>query len=253
MILRATALTLAVLLLAAGGCSTDTELGGVKVPNARPDTRITGQPPTLLEAGFSVEFHWTGSDPDNKIKGFEWKISDNGTDGISRRDTLTVDPLTGAEINPWRFTESTDSLFVVLADLPDFPGDDAGEPRSFRTHSLFVRAVDETDAVDPTPAYMSFTSTTIVPQGAADFPNKSTDRATDVPKTVNIGWEGSDEDFELRIPTQVRYMWRSAVAQTARSSTCPSTTTSTTKSWWISRIPPTGVTGSPTMRRRRTG
>ena len=87
--------------LVLGGCSTNTELGGVRVPNARPDTRITGQPPTLLEAGFSVSFNWTGSDPDGKIIGYEWKISDNGVDGISPRDTMTVDPLTGAVLHPW--------------------------------------------------------------------------------------------------------------------------------------------------------
>ena len=211
MTLRMTVLGLAALLLAVGGCSTDTELGGVKVPNARPDTRITGQPPTLLEAGFSVQFHWTGSDPDNRVKGYQWKISDNGTDGISPRDTLTVDPLTGAEINPWRFTTATDSVFVVLADLPDFPGDTGSAPRSFRTHSLFVRSVDEDDAVDPTPAYISFTSTTLVPQGSVIYPQLTTNQAKRVPPTVNIGWQGTDEDFELRIPTKVRYLWRSAV------------------------------------------
>lgn len=219
---RATLLVLAALLLVAGGCSTDTELGGVKVPNARPDTRITGQPPTLLEAGFSVRFYWTGSDPDNKIKGFEWKISDNGTDGISSRDTLTLDPLTGAEINPWRFTVATDSTFVVLADLPNFPGDEEGVPRSYRTHSIFVRAVDESDAVDPTPAFMSFTSTTIAPQGNVVYPALGNSGARRVPPTVNIGWEGSDSDFDLGIPTSVRYLWRPAVTSDGTIISIPS-------------------------------
>ncbi len=109
------------LLTVLAGCSTDTNLGGVAVPNARPDTRVTGQPPTLLEASFVVTFNWTGADPDGRIVGYQWKISDNGTDGISPRDTLTYDPLTGAEMNPWHFTTATDSSFVVLADRPDFP------------------------------------------------------------------------------------------------------------------------------------
>jgi len=218
---RATVLIAVALLLAAAGCSTDTELGGVRVPNARPDTRITGQPPTLLEAGFAVQFHWTASDPDSRIKGFEWKISDNGTDGISARDTLTVDPLTGAEINPWRFTVATDSTFVVLADLPNFPGDDEGRPRSFRSHSLFVRAVDEKGAVDPTPAFISFTSTTIAPQGNVSFPSMGGIRAARVPPTVNIGWSGTDEDFDLGTPTRVRYLWRSAVTSDGTVITIP--------------------------------
>lgn len=193
------------------GCSTDTELGGVRVPNSRPDTRVTGQPPTLLEAGYAAQFNWTGSDPDGRIMGFEWKISDNGLDGISARDTLTVDPLTGAVLNPWRYTTANDSTFFVLADQEGFPGDPVTGPRSFRSHSLFIRAVDDKGAKDPTPAYISFTSTTIVPTCRVVFPNLSNNSAKSVPPTVNIGWEGIDSDFDLRIPTKVRYLWKQAL------------------------------------------
>ncbi len=198
-----------VALLAA--CSTDTNLGGVKIPNARPDTRVAGQPPTLLEAGYAVEFHWTGSDPDGKVAGYEWKISDNGFDGISPRDTLTIDPLTGAVLHPWRFTTATDTTFFVLADQPNFPGDPAGDPRSFRSHSLFVRAVDATGAKDPTPAYISFTSTTLVPTCRVVFSKGLPDRGPQVaPPTVNVGWEGDDPDFGQKMPTRVRYLWKKA-------------------------------------------
>lgn len=203
------ALWAAVLLLGiAGGCSTDTEMNGIRVPNATPDTRVTGQPPTLLEASYAVEFRWTGADPDGRVKGYQWKLSDNGTDGISPQDTLTVDPLTGAVINPWYFTASTDSTFLVLADQPNFPGD-TGSARSFRSHSLFVRAVDDKGAVDPSPAYISFTSTTIVPTTRVNFPGLggSVQSAFPVPPTVNIGWTGIDTDFELRTPTKVRFLW----------------------------------------------
>ncbi|MBK8165907.1 MAG: hypothetical protein IPK64_08075 [bacterium] len=196
----------------AGGCSTDTELGGVRVPNAAPDTRVTGQPPTLLEAGYAVEFRWTGSDPDGRLKGFQWKMSDNGTDGISPQDTLTVDPLTGAALHPWRFTAASDTTFLVLADQAGFPGDTI-DPRSYRSHSLFIRAVDDKGAVDPTPAYISFTSTTIVPTCRVAFPGLGggTSSAFSVPPSMNIGWEGQDLDFELRIPIRVRYLWIPAV------------------------------------------
>ncbi len=79
---RFIALTMAVALtLVAGGCSVNTELGGTAIPNSRPDTRVTGQPPTLLEAGFAVQFNWTGADPDGRIVGYRFKISDNGVDG----------------------------------------------------------------------------------------------------------------------------------------------------------------------------
>ncbi len=212
MILRAMTVVLAGLLLAVAGCSTDTEMGGVRIPNANPDTRITGQPPTLLEAGFSVRFYWTGTDADGKIAGYQWKITDNGVDGISPRDSLTVDPLTGAEINPWHFTTATDSTYVVLADQAGFPGDNPDDPRSYRSHSLFVRAVDNNGAVDPSPAFISFTSTTIVPTARVEYPRLDSREAQRVPSTVNIGWNGYDEDYARHTPTRVRYLWRDSVA-----------------------------------------
>lgn len=194
------------MLIALTGCSTSTDLGGSGVPNSRPDTRLTGQPPSLLEAGYTVEFNWTGTDPDGLVKGYQWKISDNGTDGISPRDTLTIDPLTGAEIHPWHFTTATDTVFFVLADQSDFPGDPAGYERSFRTHSLFVRTVDDKGAVDATPAFISFTSTTIVPTCRGEFPT-ITQSAISVPSTVNLGYDGEDVDYDLGMPTHVRFLW----------------------------------------------
>ena len=202
-------LAIAVFFLAAG-CSTNTDLEGVRLPNSRPDTRITGQPPTLLEAGFVVDLHWTGSDPDGLVVGYEWRISNNGVDGISPRDTLTIDPLTGAVLHPWRFTAANDSTFLVLADLDSFARDEHSEPRSFRTHSFFVRAVDDKGAVDPAPAYISFTSTTIVPTCLVKYPNLNDLEAEAVPSSVNIGFVGTDLDFDLGVPTQIRYLWKSA-------------------------------------------
>jgi len=198
------------LLVLASGCSTNSDLSGVRIPNSRPDTRITGQPPTLLEAGFTVDLNWTGSDPDGNIVGYEWKISNNGTDGISPRDTLTTDPLTGAVLHPWHFTSANDTTFLVLADQQDFPGDEHSEPRSFRSHSVFIRAVDDKGAVDPSPAYISFTSTTIVPTCKVEYPNLGNLGFKTVPGSVTIGWSGVDSDFELNVPTQVRFLWISA-------------------------------------------
>lgn len=222
MIRRLIAITTAIALLSAAvGCSVNTELGGSPVPNTRPDTRITGQPPTLLEAGFLVQFNWTGSDADGRIEGFQWKISNNGLDGISPRDTMTTDPLTGAVLNPWFYTEATDSLFYVLADQEGFPGDiDPDDPdaeindyaRSFRTHTLWIRAVDDVGAVDPSPAQISFTSTTLVPTARGEYPGLSS-TAKPVPTTVTLGYSGDDPDFDLKVPSRVRFLWRDAVAE----------------------------------------
>jgi hypothetical protein len=203
------AMTAVLLLACACGCSDSTDLNGTPLTNSKPDTRLTGHP-VPLEASFAVDLKWVGYDSDGEVMGYEWKVSNNGADGISPRDTLTVDPLTGAVINPWHFTTRTDTSLVLLADQPGFPGDDPANPRSFRTHSMFIRAVDDKGAVDSTPAMLTFNSTTVVPTVRVVFPLLHDDIARNIPATVNLAWEGTDPDFKDGMPTQVRYLWRTA-------------------------------------------
>lgn len=205
-----TAATLAIIL--ASGCGPETDLTGTPIPNSVPDTRVTARPPELIETGFVVEFYWTGIDPDGRIAGYQWKMSNNGTDGISVQDTLTFDPVTGDTLNPWYSSMSTDSTFVVTADIPDFPGDVEGVDRSYQTHTFFVRAIDEDGAVDDTPAFVSFTSTTLLPTirltGPTAIPGQ--EEAKQLPSTVTFLFEGEDSDFETGLPTEVRYLWKRA-------------------------------------------
>jgi hypothetical protein len=209
-------LTTLALLPVLHGCSPSQELSGTPVPNALPDTRVTGQPPTLRETDFIVRFFWTGTDPDGRIRGYQWKLSDNGLDGISLRDTLTIDPATGDTLNPWHFTASTDSIFIVRSNRTGFPGDSGLNPtdqRSYETHSFLVRAVDAEGGVDPTPAIVSFTSTTLVPWVVVDRPSLgSYDIAQVGPPTMIFGWTGVDPDFVTGVPVKVRYLWKPALA-----------------------------------------
>lgn len=203
------AVLLIALVVFAAGCGNGSDLSGTRLPNSTPDTRITGEP-NPLEASFLVNLNWIGSDEDGFVIGYEWRVSNNGTDGISPRDTLTVDPLTGAVLHPWQYTSLNDTTLVLLADQADFPGDDPSSPRSFRTHSFFIRAVDNKGAVDPSPAYITFTSTTVVPTCRVVYPNVSRTIYKRVPDTVSLGWEGVDPDFETKDPTQMRFLWKSA-------------------------------------------
>lgn len=210
------ALVPAVILSVMTGCGPDTELGGVELINAVPDTRITGTPPYLRETDFIVSFHWTGSDPDGRIRGFQWKMSSNGDDGISIRDTLTIDPVTGDTLNPWFFTQVTDTTFVVTADSSGFEGDvilPEELQRFYQPHTLFVRAVDDAGAVDPSPAMLTFTATTIAPSIRLTSPPSLAGtyrEARSVPPSFIVGWTGGDQDFELNTPTRVRYLLRTA-------------------------------------------
>ena len=208
-ILALSTVALAYLLI---GCSPSDELGGVELINALPDTRITGKPPVLEQTEITVEFSWSGSDADGSIIGYLWKMSSNSTDGISVYDTLTVDPASGDTINPWYFTEATDSIFVVTADSSGFQPDmhlPEESQRYFQPHTFFVRAVDDKNQVDPTPALITFTATTIAPTITINSPSKlavSYKEAQALPPTFTLGWEGRDPDFLIGTPTKVRYL-----------------------------------------------
>lgn len=199
--------------LVAAGCSPDTELGGTPVPNLPPNTELTASPPDLLEGSFIVSFNWTGFDPDGRIRGFQWKMSNNGIDGISVQDTLTFDPVTGAVLNPWHFSASTDTTLLVSADLPNFPRDPEGYNRSYQTHSFFVRAIDENGVVDPTPAYVSFNATTLLPTVRVTGPDAVAGQQSPstLPAAVTFLYSGADPDFSLGLPTKVRFLWKRAV------------------------------------------
>jgi len=199
------------------GCAPSSDLGGVAIINAVPDTYVTGTPPYLRATDFFVQFYWSGNDPDGRIDGFEWKISTNGDDGISVYDTLTVDPATGDTINPWHYTVATDSIFFVSADSSNFI-DDFELPddlqRFYQPHTLFVRSIDDDGAPDPTPAMMTFTATTFAPTVYLSAPPSLSGVASEsrpVPPTFLVKWTGNDPDFELGTPTGIRYMIKDAL------------------------------------------
>ncbi len=203
------------------GCTPSNELGGVEIINAVPDTYVTGTPPYLRATDFFVQFYWSGNDPDGRIEGYQWKISTNGNDGISVHDTLTVDPATGDTINPWHYTVATDSIFFVSADSSNFiddytlPGD---LQRFYQPHTLFVRAIDDDGMVDPTPAMITFTATTFAPTVFLTAPPSLSSVSAEsrpVPPTFLVKWTGADPDFELGVPTKIRYMVKDALYVTA--------------------------------------
>jgi hypothetical protein len=217
------ALAPALFLTLMNGCSPSEELGGVAVVNALPDTRISGTPPVLEQTKIIVDFFWTGNDPDGTIQGYQWKMSSNGIDGINVRDTLTVDPATGDTLNPWYFTVSTDTTFIVTADSSGFHGDallPEDSQRFFQPHTLFVRAVDEDGGVDPSPAMITFTATTLSPRIRLTTPVSMAGNyaaAKAVPPTFILGWTGTDPDFETNKPTKIRYLLKEALLERTAS------------------------------------
>ncbi|MFH1842443.1 MAG: hypothetical protein ABIF77_04495 [bacterium] len=212
-------LLLLALILAAipliSGCQPQTDLQGTAIPNAPPTTRLTAMPPTDVEAGFVVHFYWTGSDPDGEVAGYQWKLCTIGDDGFDVQDSLTVDPATGEQLNPWRYTTNQDTTLIVSAELPGYPEDEELEPedrRAYQAHVLFIRAVDNDGEPDPTPDMIGFTATTLLPRIWVDRPSRLSSYldAQRMPPTVNFGFTGRDPDFETEMPTMYRYLWKKA-------------------------------------------
>ncbi len=187
------------------GCGWSEGIEGDTAANLPPDTSISIAPPNLDAASFQVSFFWAGSDPDGTVEAFEWRISDNGPDGIvDREDTLAL---------PWNRTTAYDSTFVVSADLDSFP-DDVDDPdqsdgtyRWWQTHTFFVRAIDDQGARDPSPAHESFTATTIAPKVVIDYPTRaSTTTCLSSTRKLTFGWTVNDPDDPLGRPDAVRYV-----------------------------------------------
>jgi len=193
------------------GCVSEADLGGGEIPKNLPDTHLNCDHPSTLEAGFIICAFWEGKDADGAIRGYQLKLSTNSDDGISVHDTLTIDPATGDTLNPWTFTTATDSVIIVSADLPGFSEDSHLDPvnqRSYQAHTLFVRAVDQDGGIDPTPAQVSFTATTLLPRIYIDQPIYLSDYqdAQSVPPTITFGYTGRDKDTETKVPTHIRYL-----------------------------------------------
>lgn len=202
-VLRRSVVLFVLAVAALAGC----EEGGVigqEVPNTPPDTQVEGTPPNLAEASFRIEFFWSGSDRDGSVAYFEWIITDNGEDGIfSPADT----------VGAWNRTTAFDSTFMVVADIPDFETDvdneqihDPKHVRFWRTHSFFVRAVDDDGQADPTPASVSFTATTVAPLVKIVQPaNTEPSTCLEGPMAPWFRWEYKDPDDPEKLPGWIRW------------------------------------------------
>jgi hypothetical protein len=191
----------------AGGCSEKSRIMGQATPNTPPDTEIVAGPPSLTRTGIEVNFFWQGWDRDGQVDGFEWRISDNGPDGlVDIGDTLEVNL-------PWHFTTVTDSTFLVSADLDSYavdvanPSLDSRDYRFWQTHTFFVRAVDDRAARDPSPASASFTATTLAPTVIVDTPRyKPSNTCVTAAQVLTFGWTAADIDGVDGRPEYVRHI-----------------------------------------------
>lgn len=129
--------------------------GGSDYKNTPPAVWISSGPPEGGVASYHIGFEWGGSDLDGSIAHFEYCITDN--DGTS-------DPADTTGADKWTRTGETGGTFVFSADqLADTTADSMVEEFR-RSHTFFVRAVDDDGAPSARAAHRSFTARTLSPE-----------------------------------------------------------------------------------------
>jgi hypothetical protein len=119
---------------------------------------------------------WGGWDADGEVAYYEYVITDNEGGVFDPADT------TGAD--KWRTVYSHDSTFTfsadLLADSSETDPENLNPVDFIRSHTFFIRAVDERGLASVKPAYRSFTARTLspvvdilVPQSVAFNPTRS--------------------------------------------------------------------------------
>ncbi len=140
------------------------------VGNQPPETGLVFQAAvqdTLSPVFYSVNMKWWGSDPDGEIIGFEYKWTP-----VTDHETFDFD-------TSWVYTAFTTKLFNV--PVPD----------SSASYSFAVRAIDNEELRDPTPAMEFYPFVNRPPTGRIRFRELLPDSTWPV---IAFGWDAFDPD-----------------------------------------------------------
>jgi hypothetical protein len=199
-------LALAALIAAVAGCN-DNQLGAEKRrPNRPPETILSSGPPDSTYAtSYKVQLFWSGSDADGTIDHYDYIMVDHpaANDSIAALDPDYARKVVVSVPEPndprWTATAANDTLIVSRADTlrhapPVRPSqNDSIRAQSFeRWHTFFVRAVDNEGAIDVTPQYRSFNSTTLAPDVWLLPPVDPLQAQFSGPRVIVFNWNGND-------------------------------------------------------------
>ncbi len=128
--------------------------GGSDYKNTPPEVWISAGPPEGGVSSYRIDFEWGGSDLDGSVAHFEYSIADNNG---------AFDPADTTGADKWTRTGKAGGTFVFSADqLADTTADGLVE-EFHRSHTFFVRAVDDDGAPSARAAHRSFTARTLSP------------------------------------------------------------------------------------------
>ncbi|UCG52269.1 MAG: hypothetical protein JSW58_01560 [Candidatus Latescibacterota bacterium] len=186
------------------GCTSD-KLEGPGKENQAPTVWLSAAPPEGTVSGYTLHLYWGGWDPDGEIAYYEYAITDNEGGVFDPADTTGSDK--------WFPVFRNESIFTFTADqLADSAGTDFTRmnPLDYiRSHSFFIRAVDDEGLATKIPAYRSFTSRTLSPIVDVLVPTSSGLNPAQVPPITTFRWVGRDYVGTLREtqePDSVRWI-----------------------------------------------
>jgi hypothetical protein len=172
--------------LSLAGCASE-NLEGTLPDNEPPIVWLAIAPPQGWTVNYRIHAFWGGWDPDGDIAYFEYAITDNETGVFQPADTTGSDN--------WSRVNAGDSVFVFSADLlADSSSVDPEVMDTFlyrRTHTFFIRAVDQKGALSNV-AYRSFTASTLSPVVSIHTPRDTRLGFVQVAAVPTFGWRGTD-------------------------------------------------------------
>ena len=201
----------AVILL--GACASDT-IDGERASNQAPSVWLAAAPPEGSTGTYTVELFWGGWDPDGEIAKYEYLVTDNVTGVFNPADTIDA---------PWYPVVGNDSTFTFSADSLQDENPPSQRAVFMRSHTFFIRAVDEEGLRSSEPAYRSFTSRTISPEVTIKVPRAELGiTPADMPPISTISWTAVDfvdDEFTKQDPESVQWALVSTVAHGDYSTT----------------------------------
>jgi len=151
--------------------------------NTPPTVWLDGGPPEGTVSVYKIEFSWGGQDPDGSIDHFEYCITNN--DGA-------FDPADTTGADKWTQTTATIDTFNFSADIPvDTLLDDPVEEFR-RSHTFFIRSVDDRGMASREAAYRSFTAMTLSPEVTVLIPRYVRENPALVPPISTFQWVADD-------------------------------------------------------------
>lgn len=180
-----------IILLIFTGCTKKPK--SVDVQNQAPETYIVNVPPDSSYIYHARIIYWYGTDADGIVTRYDWAIDDTTYDeniAGSGWHSLYMDS-----------TLATQDTIAFEAPIPD----------TEFTHIFYVRAVDNKDKPDPSPATRVFRTSNIPPNTRfISTPKDSLQRfilidSTDIWKGINFEWTAIDSDQVF--PCRFQYCW----------------------------------------------